>query len=948
MQKLSLLLFIFLISIFANAQTLKGRLIDPVEEVKIVGATVELHGADSKTLFSALSDTSGIFLFRGVKPGNYTLRTTSVGFEFLNTPVIMKDSVRITDLGDIYLPKKTTTLEGIVVVSRPPAVTQKGDTTQYSATEFKTNPDATVEDLIKKMPGITVDKSGNVTAQGESVKKVTVDGKDFFGDDATLTLRNLPAEVVDKIQVFDRLSEQAQLTGFDDGNSVRAINITTRGNVRNNGQFGRVYAGYGTDNRYQAGGNTSFFNGDRQLSIIGNLNNINQQNFASQDLLGVMGGGGGRGGRGGGFGGGGFGGSQSGINQTNAIGVTYSNKFGNKLSVNGSYFFNNSENKTQSETFSPTVTSENRGLDLFTKNRTVTNNNNHRFNLRFEYKLDSNNTIMYIPSWSFQNNRSWSSTYKSAIYENGDTSYISDANSRSKRDGFNMNNLLMYRHSFAKRGRSFSIALQANYSKNDGYSYNYTDIDKREDVNLPNNRNQYRSNPTNGTNYSARINYTEPIGTNGMMEFSYTPSIQKNKRNQKTYDFNETADDYTDFNPSQSNNFQNKIIRNNAGVNYRLGRSRDNQFSVGVEYQHSQLQSDRLYPIVSNTSHDFSTVLPNLRWMKKLGRYSNMRLFYRTNTDFPSIDQLQDVQDSSDITNVIVGNPNLKQSYSHMGMARYTYTNTKNNNSFIANFSYQAKANSIVSAVNNNKGATRTTYTNLNGYRNLSALLTYAFPLNFIKSNFNINSNYSYNRTPGMSDGLAGFVSRYTYGGSVGLNSNISEYVDFSINYNINYNKTNTTLKNSNRGQNYLQQSPDLSLNLLSPKGWFFNTSISYQNYDVMNSDTTDTKYTLWNAAVGKKFLKKKQAELKLSVFDILNQNNSFKQDFNSNLNVVETTTTRVLKQYFMLTFTYTLRNFGKQSTNRSGGERGMWREGPGGPPPGGGFGPGSGHPGGF
>ena len=192
----------------------------------------------------------------------------------------------VTDLGTINLLKQGKELADVTVVSKAPPVIQKGDTAQFSASQFKVNPDATTEDLIKKMPGITVDRNGTVTAQGEQVRKVTIDGKDFFGDDASAALKNLPSEVVDKIQVFDRLSDQAQLTGFDDGNSQKSINVVTKSGIKN-GQFGRLYAGYGTDERYAAGGNISFFKGDRRISLVGNFNNINQQNFGSQDLLGL-------------------------------------------------------------------------------------------------------------------------------------------------------------------------------------------------------------------------------------------------------------------------------------------------------------------------------------------------------------------------------------------------------------------------------------------------------------------------------------------------------------------------------------------------------------------------------------------------------------------------------------------------------------------------------------
>ncbi len=937
-MRLAGFLFFMMLGISGYTQTVKGTLMDPVEGIAVKGVTVQLlKAADSSTLKTTVSDSSGTFLFSNLETGNYVLRATAIGFEAFSRAVSLTTVEPSVDMDDVYIPKKTTTLEGVVIVASAPAVSQKGDTTQFSASQYKVNPDATVEDLIKKMPGITVGRDGTVTGQGEQVRKVTVDGKDFFGDDANMALRNLPAEVVDKIQLFDRLSDQAQLTGFDDGNTMKSINIVTRGGMRN-GQFGRIFAGYGTDKTYSAGGNTSFFKGDRRITLIGNFNNINVQNFAQQDLLGMMSGGGRGGGGRGGFGGGGFGGGgmsfgqAGGINTTNAFGLNYSDKWGKKINVSGSYFFSNGRNINETETFSPTITRDNRVLNLTIRNASASDNNNHRFNMRFEYKIDSNNTITYIPSWNFQNNNSNSTNYTSAIYGDGDSSYISNASGRSIRNGFNIGNNLMYRRAFKKTGRSFSLSLQANFSENDGENYNLTNIDKYEEINLPGVRDQYRTNPTNSANYSARMNFTEPFGKNGILELSYTPAKRINKRNQETFDYDGV--DYTLPNTPQSNQFQNTVVTHNGGFNYRLGRGRDNQLSAGFDLQYSNLYSERQKPTVGKVDQNFFAFLPNLMWNKKVGKYGNTRIFYRSGTDFPSIDQLQDVIDSSNQTSVVIGNPNLKQAYNHRGVIRYIYANTKNSNSITANVSFNLIDNYISTDVVNDKGITNTTYINLNGYRNFSGLLVYAFPVKFIKSNFNITSNYSYGKTPSKYNDVIGFVTRNTFGGGIVLSSNVSEFVDFTVNYDVNYTQTSSTLNNASAGQNYLQQSPGANLNLLSKSGWFFNSNIVYQNYKLENAEGVE--YTLWNAAIGKKFLSKKQAELKLSVFDILKQNNNFSQTLN-NFNLIQTTTTRVLQQYFMLTFTYSLRNFGKANASMPGGD---WRGGggqfPGGRPQGG------------
>ncbi|TMI69675.1 MAG: TonB-dependent receptor, partial [Bacteroidetes bacterium] len=290
------LLFILLSAVTVHAQSIKGKLVDLVDNKPLAGATLQLKLVrDTTQSRSSVTDSKGQFEFNGLSRDSFLLQVSFIGYENYKQYVSLNDSIPNADLGNVLVPKKTTEIGGVTVVSRTPPVQQKGDTAQYNASQFKVNPDATTEDLIKKMPGITVDKNGTVTAQGEQVKKVTIDGREFFGDDATAALRNLPSEIVDKIQVFDRLSDQAQFTGFDDGNSVKAINIVTKAGIKN-GQFGRIYAGYGTDDRYSAGGNTSFFKGDRRISLVGNFNNIHQQNFASQDLLGVTSTGGGRGG----------------------------------------------------------------------------------------------------------------------------------------------------------------------------------------------------------------------------------------------------------------------------------------------------------------------------------------------------------------------------------------------------------------------------------------------------------------------------------------------------------------------------------------------------------------------------------------------------------------------------------------------------------------------------
>ncbi len=912
--------------LFAQTGIVTGTLRDQTDSSLLSGATIEiLLQSDSSLVKTGISDSKGKFTLEGLVPGGLIFKVSTIGYQEYIDLFTLKDTTK--DLGIITLNKRGKDLSTVTIISKAPPVVQKGDTSQFSANQYKVNPDATTEDLIKKMPGITVDKDGTVTAQGEQVKKITIDGKDFFGDDASAALKNLPSEIVDKIQVFDRLSDQAQLTGFDDGNSQKAINIVTKTAIKN-GQFGRAYAGYGTDERYAAGGNVSFFKGDRRLSVVANFNNINQQNFGSQDLLGVTGGsnrggpGGGRGGRGGGMGGSeSFSvGQASGISKTNALGFNYSDKWGKKVNVTGSYFYNNSTNNNASVTNIETLGAAKQFS--FQDANSNTKNNNHRINMRLEYKIDSNNTLFIIPSVNLQDNKTASLSSLRTTNAVGDSVNSSLANSNSDRNGYNIRNNIMYRHSFPKKGRTLSLGFNTTFTKNVGESvidakYRYYDslgVFTRDSL-----QNQFTDNNTNGYTLGGSVAYTEPIGKKGQLQIDYNPSFQKNKADQQTYLFDGSK--YTQFDTTLSNRFDNTITTHNAGISYRLSPSKDEQFSVGVNFQHSNLESQRIFPTTTNVDQSFTNFLPNAMWRKKLSAYSNIRVFYRASTNFPSVTQLQDVVNLSNPLRVSSGNPELKQSYTHFLASRFSYTNTKTSRSFFANIFLQSAGDYISNAIFVaqkdsviqqgivlNKGSQLTKPVNLDGYRNLRTFFTYSMPIKVLKTTVNLNAGFTYAKLPGQVNYIPTVTDNYTYNGGIVLASNISEYIDFNLSYNANFNDARTT-GGTISTSNYVNQAIGGTLNLLNKKGWFIQNDISSQSYSGL-SGGLDQRYTLWNAAIGKKFLKNRAGELKLSVFDLLKENQSITRTVTGT--EITDSQSEVLQQYFMLTFTYNLKNFGK------------------------------------
>jgi hypothetical protein len=950
-----LLLLTFSFCIFwvkAQTFTLTGRLQDADTKASIQGATITLRSLSDSSRQSTFSDSSGRFRFTGLSRDSFRLSISSVSFETLSR-IVHIDSGDVSM--NIAMSKTSKQLAEVTIVTTAPPATQKGDTVQFNASQFKVNPDASAEDLTRKIPGITIE-NGQVKANGENVQKVTIDGRELFGDDATAALRNLPAEVIDKIQVFDRLSDQAQFTGFDDGNTTKGINIITKANMRN-GQFGRIYAGYGTDERYQAGGNATFFKNNRRLSLVGNFNNINQQNFSQQDLLGVTsnaqrGGGGNRGGgsRGGGGGNrpqggggqggnsGGFGnngnflvGQQNGINKTNALGINFSDIWWKKLTVTGSYFFNNTNNITN-ETGNTQYFSSDRDRMTDTTASTA-DNTNHRVNLRFEYKIDSSNQLIVTPSLSFQSNNSDRRVAQLIHFTDASDlqSQYTLNTTASDRTGNNLNNNILFRHSFPKRGRTFSINL--NTSSNKRISETYVDA-FRDNLYTSGGSSdslsqRFTDQKSDGMQVSANLAYTEPLSATSQLQFNYNPSFSKNSADQQTFAINPADNKYTLPLVNFSNQFENKTKAQNAGLSYRIG-DRDKQISFGANFQHTNLTSDRLTPTPLQVDKSFNNVLPNAMIRYKFSPRTSIRVFYRANVNQPSVTQLQDVVDLVNAPTYSVGNPYLEQQYMNILSTQYTFTNTQKGLLLVGNLFLQSAKNYIATAtftsrrdtiVNGQKldtGFRLTKPINLDGYRSLRSFLTFATPIKTIKTNLNLNGGFTYTQTPGYTNYVQIETRNYIYSLGTVLSSNISQYVDFNISYTANFNQVRNSAASAKTTSNddYFQHVASVQLNLLSKTGWFYQTDLNNQYYSGLLNGNSN--YTLWNMGVGKKFLKDRKGELKLSAFDVLKQNQSISRTINDDGSISDVRN-EVLRQYFMLTFTYNLRNFGTPARSFGG-----------------------------
>jgi hypothetical protein len=903
----------------ASAQQifLKGTVKDSLDNTNLPFTYLALNtGADTTIIQGMYADTSGNFAFTNIAPGSYILHVYFFGYKESYIPITLKESISNFT---ILVTPEIQNVQGITVKGRIPPVEQKGDTTVYNASSFKTLPNADAEDLIKKMPGMTV-KNGEVTAQGEKVTEIFVDGKPFFGDDPNTALKALPADIIDKIEVLDKSSDQSQFTGFDDGNRTKAINIVTKKD-RRNGVFGKAYVGYGSDDRYNAGGNVNIFKGNQRITILGLSNNINQQNFSSQDLASIAGnsgGGRGRGSRGGREGGDFQTNAQNGITKTNSLGINFTDSIGKKINFTGSYFYNRSDNANKQ--------SLNRNYFLRGDSTQVYKQNsldeslgqNHRANFRIDYKIDSSNSILFLPRIAIGTRNSKSVLSSENSFSNGLLSSLSSNIYEFNSNSIDFRNTALYRHAFKKKGRTISFNLGTDFSNltsdgelkatNQYYSESGLQVDTIS---------QFSNLDQISYNISGDIRYTEPIGQKGQLMVNYKYSVANRDYDKETTDLDGFSN-MPILNTGLSGNYESKFTTNEGGASYRV-TGKKLSASFGADMQHVQLNNDQTLPYNSTINQSFSSVLPKASLTYTISKEKNIRIFYRSGTDVPSINQLATITDNSNPLLIRQGNPNLKQEFSNRVFMRSSFSNNAkyksvnifayvdNRSNYIGNAIFLPSSDSVLAnGYVLRQGSQLSTPTNLNGYWNLGANLVYSFPLDLIKSNIGLNTNYSYARTPGMINYQKNIVNNHGIGQGLTIGSNFSKSLDFTLGYSARYNIVNNDLQPSNN-QNYFYHNMEFKAEYVFWKGFLVQSNIGQYMYRGLSSNFNQN-FVLWNLGVGKKILKDHKGELRLSVYDILNQNNSITRNVTENY--VEDVENAILNRYFMLTFTYNFSKF--------------------------------------
>ncbi len=910
------------------------------QDFPIVGAIVELKllGSTPYSLFYT-TDGDGVLAIPILKYGNYSLIISYLGYETQTIDFTL--STPHLELPNIMMVASSVKLDEVVKEIKSLRTSQNGDSLQYNASSFKVASDADVEGLLQKMPGITIE-DGTVTAQGETITKIYIDGREFFGGDVNTALKSLPAEVVDKIELFNKLSDESEYTGMDDGQGSKTINIITKPDMRE-GVFGKLFAGVGYEPepnenalevKYMGGGSVNIFKGTSRTSIIALVNNLNQQNFSFEDIMGAT-----------------EEGSTTGeftikalpgVANVNAVGINYSNEFGEnqRLKVQGSYFFNQTTTTNTEELmrwYDEPATTTIDSLQQTSWSRT--SNINNRLTGRIDFKINSNQSLMIRPTLSFQtteplkiSNGTRYDDNTGSSYEDG-MQYFSSLK-YSKWGGYNIGANANYRIRLNDSGRSLSIGSNIVFNNYD------TTSETQTDPNEPNPYDKvatytYESAPSSKRTLVGSLNYIEQLSKRVRMTVTYKVNNVYQKTDKRTYD---TLDDYfvSDFDETKTVNYaESDYLAQSLGLGFRYGVKKG-QLTANVFYQNSTFDVSTLRSKASNgssssvdTTKDYENVTYSLVGKWGFDAQNSLRVYLNGYTFAPPIAKFTD--NTTSTSYVTAGNSDLEPTYTNRLRLYYVHTDTERGSTLMFNCNALMSKNYIGSHIVLEPGAIDiegTTYDeiqqyvgwiNLDDYYKLDSNVSLGVPVDFIKCNLNFNGGVSYSSTPSMYGGelisMGNVVGgekvtteSMTYNGGLSLGSNISENVDFTISWSGSYNDATNAFEGAKTENLYYSQTAAAAMKFVFWGGFTLTSNIAYKQY-VGITNNYDDHYTLLNAFVGHKMLKNNRGELTVGVNDILNQNTSIVRNVATNYTQNKTNT--ILGRYVSLQFIYNLRAFG-------------------------------------
>lgn len=881
-------------------------------------ATVYLERIkDSTVITYTISDKDGKFKLEGSTYDKaLNLYISYIGYKtYFKKVAIDKESI---DLKAITMIVDDNQLGEVLVKSRAP-ITIKKDTLEFNVSSFKTKKDATVEDLLKKLPGVEVDDEGNIKVNGKSVNKILVNGKPFFGNDPSITTKNLTKDIIEKIQIVDTKTKAESFTGEEGDKENKTINLTIK-EENNKGVFGRLSAGAGTDKRYEYSGMLNFFDNDRRISVLAGGNNTNSPGFSFGEITKMFGHGGGLyfnengsfsiGGRA-------FGGGQ-GITTSNNAGLNYADVIGENTDISSDYFFASSSSENETSSQRETILADSRFYNN-SNSRSDNDTESHRFNLDFEIETDSTFQINIEPSFNYSKTRTIYSSDDETLDENSVLTNKSDASSDVESFAKEFSNDFTVTKRFGSKGAFFRAELETNVTEkqSDDYLNSNTEIFGTGAETIT--RNQFTDGEDKSYGVVTELTYRLPIiAKKFFFNFKYEYSKDKDHNQESTFDYNETTQNYTDFNIDLSTDFKYTDSRSipALGVTYR-GEKWSTRFNIG--YNIRTLKNEDVLRPQFNIERKFKNIEARYNFNYRFSPKSSFYAGYRLENNPPGLRQLQAFSDISNPLNTIIGNPNLEPSNYHSFYGGYSGFDWQKRTGFYANVNANATNNQVISKSIIDPETLRrtTTYENVNGNYSYGVSGNYSkdFKLDSLRSiKVRVGTRYNFRKNINFNNDVMYSRKGITVSPNLGLEFIWKKVMEFKPYYRINF-SNNAYDIDAFEDIAFTRHSAGLRTATFLPKKLEWRNDISF-SYNPNVAEGFQKSAWFWNSTLTYSILKDKGL-ITLKVYDLLDQNTNARRV--ATRDYIEDSQSTVLKQFFMLSFSYKFNSLGSKGETHDG-----------------------------
>jgi len=897
-----------------NVLTVSGKILDGEDHLPMPYVNIQLFSLpDSAYLRGTISELDGNFAISSeITPGDYFLRMSFVGFETHDKKFTIKNPEDNVNVGRVTLNVSTILLEEAVVIAEVIPITVKEDTTIFSAAAFRVADGAMLEELIKKLPGAEISQDGKITVNGKEIKKIMVDGKEFFTDDPQVAIKNLPANMVEKVKTYDRKSDNARLTGIDDDEDETVLDLSVKKGMKQ-GWFGNLLAGAGNKERYEAGGMINRFQENSNISVIASTNNTNSRGFSE-------------------FGNSGFGvrgNAGAGITSSSIIGTTFAQNF-SKVQLGGSVQYGYSDNDAKmrkaTETFLQNGSSYRADTSSSRRKR-----DDVSVNFRLEWKPDSVTTITFRPNISYSHTQSVSTGSSRTLNNLHQPVNFKLSDNSMEGDNLLANGNLQYFRRLSKPGRNFSLSARMDYSYSESDNYSNSDThfyfyNEEEDIDSLLLLKQYADRSSDGFTYRLQGTYTEPLFRNHYLQLKY--AFQQRNSTASSYVY--VDDELESWVDSLSNKVKNQYNTHQIEANLQ-GQYAKLNYNAGFSLDPQSSQSETT--IGPNSGKDLRQQVlnfsPNLRLRYRFSKQEMLMLRYRGQSSAPNIEYLQEIIDISDPLNLQFGNPDLKPSYRNMVTLRYSKFVSESQRSYTLNGNFNNTLNAVTRKMNYNTetGGKESRMVNVDGNWNAAASFTFSSPLRNRKFSVSSVTNTGYAddvsfANEGRGGNFGDAVRSITH--SLNLRERLTgsfrtDLLDVSLNASVNYMLAQNSFRTSSNRETFdYEFGGNTNVNL--PYNTYFSTDINYRIYTGY-SEGFNNNNVIWNAQVSKNFLKNNSATVRLKIYDILRQQSSLTRSITET--AMSDTEYNTLGSYFMVHFVYRINTLGKSSSKASSEEQG-------------------------